>query len=69
MYMNQKPNKHNRISFNITTKASLGFIAPSPKFNFLLRSPQLFLSEIFRSPQKLGGPATMPILLKKAFLV
>ena len=26
-----------------------------PKFNFLLRSPQLFCSEIFRSPPKIGG--------------
>ena len=50
MYMNLKPNKHKRISFNTTTMTSLGFIglpkilgpplnlAP-PKFNFLLRSP------------------------------
>ena len=67
MYMNLKPNKHKRISFNTTTMTSLGFIglpkilgpplnlAP-PKFNFLLRSPlpQLFWSEIFRSPLKLG---------------
>ena len=28
MYMNLKPNKHNRIPFNTTTMASLGFIAP-----------------------------------------
>ena len=41
--------------------ASLGFIGhlPTkilgpPKFNFLLRSPQLFWSEIFRSPLKIG---------------
>ena len=45
MYMNLKPSKHKRISFNTTTMASLGFIAPllkftSPlKFNFLLRYP------------------------------
>ena len=63
MYMNLKPNKHKRISFNTTTMASLGFIGPPlnlalpnlppppPKFNFLLKSfPQLFWSEIFRSP-------------------
>ena len=31
MYMNLKPNKHKRISFNTTTMASLGFIAPPPK--------------------------------------
>ena len=28
MYMNLKPNKHKRISFNATTMASLGFIGP-----------------------------------------
>ena len=45
MYMNLKPNKHKRISFNTTTVASLGFIgpplnsAPPPIFIFLLRSP------------------------------
>ena len=55
MYMNLKPNQHKRISFNTTTMTSLGFIASPPK-NFLLRSPllQLFWSEIFRSPLKLG---------------
>ena len=48
--MNLKPNKNERISFNTTTMASLGFIAPPkilgpplnlapPKFNLLLRSP------------------------------
>ena len=60
MYMNLKPNKHKRISFNTTTMTSLGFIGPPSnltpaKYNFLLRSPQLFWSEIFRSPLKLGG--------------
>ena len=30
MYMNLKPNKHKRISFNTTNMASLGFIAPTP---------------------------------------
>ena len=49
MYMNLKPNKHKRISFNTTTMISLGFIAPSKilgpllnlalPLNFLLRSP------------------------------
>ena len=48
MYMNLKPNKHKRISFNTTTMASLGLIAPPkilapppppyPKLNLLLRS-------------------------------
>ena len=28
MYMNLKPNKHKRISFNTMTMASLGFIGP-----------------------------------------
>ena len=30
MYMNLKPNKHKRMSFN-TNMASLGFIGPPPK--------------------------------------
>ena len=34
--MNLKPNKHKRISFNTTTMASLGFIAPTPKILVLL---------------------------------
>ena len=38
--MNQKPNKHKRISFNTTNMTSLGFIAPPPpQIKFLLRSP------------------------------
>ena len=71
--MNLKPNQHKRISFNTTIMTPLGFIAPPnilgpslnsvpPKFNFLLRSPQLFWSEIFRTPRKLGGVATMWML-------
>ena len=71
MYMNLKPNKHKRISFNTTTMTSLGFIglpkilgpplnlAP-PKFNFLLRSPKLFWFEIFRSPPKIRGGGLLP---------
>ena len=54
MYMNLKPNKHKRISFNTTTMASLGFIGPPKilgpllnlalsKFNFSLRSPPIIL--------------------------
>ena len=31
MYMNLNPNKHKIISFNTTTMASLGFLAPPPK--------------------------------------
>ena len=76
MYMNLKPNKHKRISFNTTTMASLGFIGPPPKilgpplnlvppkFNFLLGFPcQLFWSEIFMSPPKIRGAATMALAL------
>ena len=65
MYMNLEPSKHKIISFNTTTMTSLGFIAPSPpKFNFLLRSPpspQLFWSEIFRSPLKLERGAAIMV--------
>ena len=56
--MNLKLNKHKRISFNTTTMASLGFIAPPPPPNLIFCSgppPQLFWPEIFRSPLKLGG--------------
>ena len=56
---------------------SLGFIAPPlkfyvllkisspppPKFNFLLRSPQLFWPEIFSSPLKLGKGGGLLTLL------
>ena len=58
MYMNLKP----------TIMTSLGFIAPSPKILgpplnlappphliFCSGPPQLFWSEIFRSPSKIGG--------------
>ena len=67
MHMNLKPNKHKRISFNTPTMATLGFIGPPkhfrsplkfsspPKFKFLFRSPQLFWSQIFRSPSKIMG--------------
>ena len=61
MYMNLKPNKYKRISFNTTTMASVGFISP-PKIQLPLNSifcsgppPQLFWSEMFRFPLKLGG--------------
>ena len=66
MYMNLKPNQLKRISFNTRTMKFIGVHTPPPKIlgppklNFLLRSPsQLFWSEIFRSPLKLGGAATM----------
>ena len=43
MYMNLKPNKHKRISFNTMTMASLGFTAPpkilGPSLKF--RTPQI----------------------------
>ena len=66
--MNLKPNKHKRISFDITTMASLGFIGPplnlaplQKKIYFFAQvPPQLFWSEIFRPPPKIrGGAATM----------
>ena len=31
MYINLEPKKHKRISFNTTTMASVGFIAPPKK--------------------------------------
>ena len=55
MYMNLKPKKHKRISLN-TTMTSLGFIGPPLKFRsppnltFCSGPPQLFWTEIFRSP-------------------
>ena len=55
MYMNLKPNKHKRIYFNTTTMASLGFIGPPPNLIFCSDHPQLFWSEIFKFPLKLGG--------------
>ena len=65
MYMNLKPNKHKRISFNTTTMTSLGFIGPPlnlaspPKFNFLLRSPPppnyFGLKFLGPPPPKIGG--------------
>ena len=63
MYMNLKPNQHKRISFNTTTMTSLGFVGPPlnlapPPPNLFFCSgppPQLFWSEIFRTPPKIGG--------------
>ena len=61
--MNLKPNQHKRISFNTTTMTSLGFIGPPkilgpplnlapppPNLIFCSGPPQLFWSEVFRSP-------------------
>ena len=70
--MNLKPNKHKRISFNTTTMASLGFIAPPkilgpplnlapPKFNLLLRSPLKLWGGG-------GGAATMMVLKDRVCL-
>ena len=65
--MNLKPNQHERIPFDTTTMTSLWFIdppkilappfnlAPPPNLIFCSGPPQLFWSEIFRSPLKLGG--------------
>ena len=63
MYMNLKPNNHKRISFNITTMTSLGFIAPTPKhfrspFKFSSPPPNNFYLK-FLGPPKIRGAATM----------
>ena len=54
--MNLKPNKHKRISFNTTTMATLGFIAPpkilGPPLN-LAPSPQIQL--FAQVPPKIRG--------------
>ena len=49
MYMNLKPNKHKRISFNTTAMASLGFIdvpssgtPPPPNLIFCSGPPNYF---------------------------
>ena len=62
MYMNTKPNKHKRISFNTITMASLGLIAPSPlKFitplNLIFCScpPNYFGLKFLGLPLKLVG--------------
>ena len=73
MYMNLKPNKHKRMSFNTSTMTSLGFIgAPlnlgPPKFNFLLRSPpRLFLSQIFMYSPKIRGGWYHDVRMKSLF--
>ena len=68
MYTNLKPNKHKRISFNIMTMVSLGFIGPPlnlapPKFNFSLRFPpppnNFDLKVLGPPPLKLGWVAPM----------
>ena len=74
MYINLKPNRHKRISFSKTTMSSLGFIGPplnlalpSPNLIFCSGPPQLFWSEIFRSPPlKLGGGAAAITLPTKS---
>ena len=75
MYMNLKPKKHKRISFNTTTMTSLGFIDAPLKFSspqkimFLLRSPPNYFGFKFLGPPiKLAcGAATMatPYFSKK----
>ena len=44
MYMNLRPNKHKRKSFNTMTMASLGFIGPPKTFRspLSLTPPNLF---------------------------
>ena len=81
MYMNLKPNKHKRISFNTTTMTSLGFIGPpknfrsplkcrSPPPNLIFCSgpPNYFGLKFLGPPLKLGRAATMHILYLLHFL-
>ena len=58
MYMNLKPNKHKRISFNTTTMASLGFIGPPPNILGPLLNLAPLPNLIFCS-----GPHPPPIIL------
>ena len=65
--MNLKPNKHKRISFDITTMASLGFIGPplnlappKKKFIFLLRSPPNYFGLKFLGPPLKLGVGLLP---------
>ena len=75
MYMNLKPNQKRKIkSFNTTTMTSSGFIAPlkfssHPNLIFLLRAPQLFCSEIFRSPPIIRGLLPCCIRMKFQYLL
>ena len=76
MYMNLKPNKHNRISFNITM-ASLEFIAPPPLKSSFPPPPNCsgppppnYFGLKFLGPSlKLGGAATMKIKFKSKPLI
>ena len=64
MYMNLRPNKHKRKSFNTMTIASLGFIGPPKTFrsplsltppNFFAQVPPNLFGPKFLGPLKLGG--------------
>ena len=81
MYMNLKPNKHKRISFNTTTMTSLGFIGPPkilgpplnlapppPNLIFCSGPPNYFGLKFLGPPLKLGRAATMHILYLLHFL-
>ena len=65
MYMNLKPNQHERISFNTTTMTSLEFIGPpkilGPPFKFSSPSNLIFCSfpPNYFGLKFLGGAATM----------
>ena len=71
--MNLKPNKHKRISFNTTTMASLGFIAPTPKILVLLLNlappaPKIQFFAQAPPPPKIRGAATMMVLKNRVCL-
>ena len=74
MYMNLKPNKHKRISFNTTTMASLKFIIfpskiPGPYLNLAPPPPILIFCS---GPPKIRGGgrlgATMMVLKNRVCL-
>ena len=46
MYMNLKPNKHKRISFNTTIMTSLGFIRPPLNVAFPPKKKFIFFSQV-----------------------
>ena len=53
MYMNLKPNKYKRISFNKTTMSSLGSIAPALKFSSPPKKKIKFFTQV---PLNYFGP-------------
>ena len=59
MYMNLKPNQHERISFNARTITSLGFIAPPVKFS----TSQIEFFAQFPPPKKIRGRGAATMLV------